>query len=429
MQSDPIVIIGAGIGGLTTAAYLSRAGVRSILLEKTGFIGGKCSTRWIDGNLYEVGAIYLGGGVFNCRRDGFGVGSKSLPIRCGIRAGRSMVSFPLGPRTLWEIMSCGVSIKELTRFMLRSRIMSHLPLLMKYESVGHVFDYLAEKGTIFRRLLDSLTGLSGASPYSLPSGYLYTRSPIARYQMLNPMYPVGGNGQVTTLMAEIARKHCDIRLNTGVNKIILENDRVIGVKTTNGNIRSRTVVSNAGLRTSVLQLTDRGVWDRKYYEAVRNTKETLKVVNVFLTFEGSFKLPERHAVFLMPYDVSAEFETLELGRFPEKSMYILHVPSNVEHSPAKHHRATLQFYYPRGSVDDQALTLQVERIVSDGLDDLFAGLSRAVTSFCVFDPSRYESEFGFPPNVFGLLPEPRVERFPIAAPVKGLFFCWRFGGA
>ncbi len=38
------VVIGAGHNGLTLAAYLSRAGLRIAVLERSGRIGGGCST-------------------------------------------------------------------------------------------------------------------------------------------------------------------------------------------------------------------------------------------------------------------------------------------------------------------------------------------------------------------------------------------------
>jgi phytoene dehydrogenase-like protein len=51
------IIIGAGHNGLVCAAYLARAGVRTLVLERRGVLGGACVTE-------EVwSATHPGGGV------------------------------------------------------------------------------------------------------------------------------------------------------------------------------------------------------------------------------------------------------------------------------------------------------------------------------------------------------------------------------
>lgn len=38
-----VIVIGAGIGGLTCGAYLSKAGLRTLVVDKNSFLGGYCS--------------------------------------------------------------------------------------------------------------------------------------------------------------------------------------------------------------------------------------------------------------------------------------------------------------------------------------------------------------------------------------------------
>ncbi len=53
-------IIGAGIGGLTTAVFLARAGYKVTVYEKNGFAGGRCSRYVKDGHRFDLGAtIFL----------------------------------------------------------------------------------------------------------------------------------------------------------------------------------------------------------------------------------------------------------------------------------------------------------------------------------------------------------------------------------
>lgn len=43
------IVIGAGVGGVSTAARLAKAGFEVTVVEKNGFTGGRCSLLWHEG--------------------------------------------------------------------------------------------------------------------------------------------------------------------------------------------------------------------------------------------------------------------------------------------------------------------------------------------------------------------------------------------
>lgn len=416
----PAIIIGAGIGGLTTAAYLSKVGIPFLLLEQTDSLGGRCSTRMINGHKFEIGALYIGGGVFDHLRKTFGVKCPTIPIRCGVRVGDHMVSFPIGWKTLWELKTCGVPYLEILRFLYRCRILSDPLTFENYKSVGQTFDKLTTNEFV-RQLLDAIFGVSGVSPYRLPSRYLSKGNPVALYKAANPEALPEGNGKISSTLSGLALKSGKIIFNTSVNRILVNNGCAFGVKTNQGEYKGKVVVSNTGLRSTVLSLTDSAQWQEDYYRQVKNFKKSLKVVNIFIAFSRSFKLPPGFAVFFVCHDVNKSFQILEQGSFPTQPMYILHIPSNIEPNSSGDHRATLQFYYPRGQVTSQCLDDQVHRVMHDGLERLFEGFSKAIKRYVVYDPERYEREFGFPPYVFGVSPDLNYQRFPIHTPITNLY--------
>ena len=55
------IVIGSGIGGLTVAAILSRAGKRVLVLEQHDQAGGCCHTFINKGYEFDIGIHYVGG--------------------------------------------------------------------------------------------------------------------------------------------------------------------------------------------------------------------------------------------------------------------------------------------------------------------------------------------------------------------------------
>ncbi len=62
MKKTPhVIVIGAGIGGLTTAALLIKAGLRVTVLEAHTYPGGSAGTFYHQGYLFDAGATLAGG--------------------------------------------------------------------------------------------------------------------------------------------------------------------------------------------------------------------------------------------------------------------------------------------------------------------------------------------------------------------------------
>src|SRR6185295_12148239 len=63
MTATDVVIIGAGVAGLTAACELSSAGMRVLLVEARNRLGGRVMTHHVAEGVVELGAEFVHGAV------------------------------------------------------------------------------------------------------------------------------------------------------------------------------------------------------------------------------------------------------------------------------------------------------------------------------------------------------------------------------
>jgi phytoene dehydrogenase-like protein len=291
----------------------------------------------------------------------------------------------------------------------------------RHGSVGEAVDALTRNATL-RQLGYVLSGVSGVSPYRLPSHYLEMGKRVIGTVVGNPVHFVGGNRQVADRLVGFIRLHGgQLAFQEKVEQILWKGSSDFRIVTDRGEYTCDFVISNAGIKTTILDMTSPALWDKSFWAEVEALKTTLQVINIFLTLSPSQAFPPGYGAFFAATDPVQEFALLEKGQFPEQSMFILQVPTNLEKEPVPYHQATLQFYCPRGEVSPQALDQQARHVMTEGLDNLFAGLSQQVIDYQVYNPIRYEREFGLKPFVFGISPDICNRRYGLQTPRERLF--------
>ncbi|MDD3828402.1 MAG: FAD-dependent oxidoreductase [Anaerolineae bacterium] len=420
MDRYEVIVVGAGVGGLSAAAHLAQAGIRTLVIEQTAFPGGRCYSRTLDGVEYDIGALYLGGSVPGLLRDVLGLNCRATPFRAGIAVDDKLVSFPFDGQTVRQLRACGVSKRALAHFLLHVPRLFSSSTFERYESVDDILRMLTADETI-RFMGNVLYGVSGTSPRHLPSNYARLNGTIAGYRATNPQYLEGGNRAVADLLVQEVRKYGRIQFGERAECLMIEGQRVGGVVTGRRTYRADFVISNADIRTTVLGLCDAAIWPDDYRYGVEMLRRPLSVASVFMTFTRDVQLPQGYGVFFVADDPISEFQCLEDGHFPSQSMFILYVPTQILHEHDGQHRATLQFYYPRGDISPEVLDRQVRQIMAVGLDRLWPRFSECVTAYKVYSPERYFQEFGLHPYVFGVSPALGQRRYRVRTPIPNLF--------
>lgn len=291
------IVIGSGIGGMTTAALLAKhAGRRVLLLERHYTAGGFTHVFRRPEYEWDVGVHYIGE-VHNPR---------SLM--------RRLFDHITGNRLQWEFMGdvydricIGDETYDLVagRDRFRAQLTEYFPeertAIDRYvdtvhDAVSSSRPYFAEKAApaplarlagrfmrsrflsfatrTTRSVLEGLTKnpeligvLSGqCGDYGLPPGRssFAIHAMVAHHYFGGASYPVGGASEIAAGVAPVIEEAGGrILVNAEVQEIVVENGRAVGVRMVDGSeLRAPMVISDAGIANTFLRLLSREVAER-----------------------------------------------------------------------------------------------------------------------------------------------------------------------
>ncbi len=323
MRTYDVIVAGAGHNGLTSAAFLAKAGLDVLCVEKNDYIGGAAVSRtlyedWIYSNCSYVCSllrpeIYRAlelhrhglqvtpyGGSVTFMQDGDYFGSYHDPEVAyremarhskhdadsyerysadTLRQCRFIRDFllktppdptSLKPRDLKELLALG------RKFLDMGEDRMYETIRFWTMSVAEYLDEYFENDVI-------KTALSGSGIIGTALGI---HSPGTAYVLLHHYmgdvdgnvgtwgYARGGMGAVSNSIAGAFRAYGgELRTEAGVARIIVKNGRAAGVALENGEeIESRSVVSAMDVKRTFLDCMDSSELPEDFYERVRNFK-------------------------------------------------------------------------------------------------------------------------------------------------------------
>ena len=282
------IVIGSGIGGLTTAALLSAAGKKVVVLEQHYTAGGYTHAYDRNGYEWDVGVHYIGdvGGHPTMTRklfdfisggqlqwapmdpsyDRICLGERQYDLVAGREAFVDELArrFP-GERPAVEaylerVMGVAKAMPVITLEKLLPRWCA--PLFRLYKKLRWP-DYL-HKTTyqVLRELTDNeeliavLTGQWGDNGMTPQTGSFIIHALIAKHYLYGGYYPIGGASRMAeTIIPQIRQSGGEVFTYARVDTLLLDGARVIGVRMADGTeITAPAVISNAGVFNTFEQL-------------------------------------------------------------------------------------------------------------------------------------------------------------------------------
>ena len=284
-DSYDVIVIGSGIGGLATAALLSKhAGKKVLVLERHYTAGGYTHVFHRPNYEWDVGVHYIGDvkegsvlrSVFDDLTDKQLEWADMGPVYDRIILGKDVYNFPKGKKNLraellkhfpdegGAIDQYFAAVKAAINTSLTFHAEKAVPDLVasvagplmrrKFLSWSRrTVREVLESFTQNQRLISVLTGQFG--DYGLPPSQasFMMHAMLVNHYFEGGYYPVGGSGRMAeTIIPQIERGGGQVLTNAEVTQIVIERDRAVGVKVAADGrvIRAPIIVSDAGVNVT-----------------------------------------------------------------------------------------------------------------------------------------------------------------------------------
>jgi protoporphyrinogen oxidase len=297
-NTQPVIILGAGLAGLTAAAYLHRHGIPVRVFEGGANIAGLCRSEKDEaGFTYDCGAHFL----TNRLAAAVGMSADCRPMpRYGetVYYQKRLYSYPFGllrsPQFLLSalISKCGALFRRPAQTAtehyrnqygraLADRIA--MPLTAAWSGASGD-DLAASVGEKFSTSLPWMIALRLAARLTRRTVAIGYSSTVVESPSTWHVYPEGGIAMLCEQLASEVREH--IHTNSKVESILVEHEGVTGVRVNGEIIPSQTVISTAPVHIlpKLMQGTDR--------LAYLSLFEYRSMVFINLKIDGPSKLPD-----------------------------------------------------------------------------------------------------------------------------------------
>ncbi len=315
------IVIGSGMGGLTTAALLSDLGWKVCVLEQHYTAGGFTHSYERNGYEWDVGVHYIGevGAPTRSRKmfdylsggklkwapmdpeyDRFYIGDKIFSAIAGKQAFRDNLvrQFPQQEGAIDAYLKLLDRSGDALSAFGMSRGMP--PLLRRFAK-----PWLAWKmrGAFRRKTWDVLSDLT-SDPDLIATlcgqwgdmGMPPRRSPfmahamIARHYLYGGYYPIGGSWRIAeTIIPKIQAGGGEVFTYAKVDNILVEDDKVVGVAMKDGHrIACGCVISSAGVHNTFNHLLPGDVAERSGYQRrMKNVEPSVAHLGVYIGLKGT----------------------------------------------------------------------------------------------------------------------------------------------
>ncbi|MBS3918962.1 MAG: NAD(P)/FAD-dependent oxidoreductase [Deltaproteobacteria bacterium] len=285
-QKWDIIIVGAGMGGLTAAAFLAKAGLHVLVLDRNPHPGGTAYAYHRKGFAFPMGPLGFSHPEFIQETlNHLEVGENLTFSRVHYQLRAFDLDIPLSlpfdemGRELTRIFPS--EAEGLEKFFKNLRGMnpfSHLPTHESSDISASEYLHHLVKDWRLRRILGSIG----------------TREPYSGLPLLVAMWNLMGSRGIwypkegmqlfcDRLVRAVKRNFGEIRLGAEVAKIRVDKEKVLGVTLKDASeMNSELIISNADYKSTFIKLIDSDAVPPEWFQAISNAHQTNSIFQVCL---------------------------------------------------------------------------------------------------------------------------------------------------
>jgi phytoene dehydrogenase-like protein len=331
-----VIVVGAGIGGLSAAALVARRGYKVAVVEAHHLCGGSCTswTRFVeltggrrqfvfDSGVQDISGLGVSGPLTNLLNQTGASGKINwkrvhhLYWRKGVRVNGGLTSaefvgnlcrvFPDDADGINRFFSEMEAVyRELYLDVEKSGGIPVPPskseLHLWPERHPHAFRWMREpfskmldafiSGEAARGLLETLSEYITDDPRRLS---VQDMAPLFGYYFEGGWYPAGGSQRLPNLLAAIVRRNGGrLLLRTRVGRIVVKNGKVCGVETSDGRrLSAPVVIANGDIVSALSELVEPSELPARYAERVARLNRGPTAILMSLGLSTVMPLPPR----------------------------------------------------------------------------------------------------------------------------------------
>ncbi len=371
-----VIVIGAGMGGLTVATLLAKKGCKTLLLEKESQVGGYVVSFKRDGFTFDATGAFVGGcqegGELHRIHEEMGIHEKVefIPIQHirnvypgfevrlqpgGFLSYTEALSdlFPTEEKGLRTYLSLikriGEEIESYSEITAIRKILFpfYFRNLVRFHRSSHqtILDHLF-KGQEIKMALHSLPVTEPPSKLS----FLFLAVMINKTLKEGVSYPKGGMGKISEAMADAFRQTGgDLHLQRKAEEILIRDGRVDGIRTTDGKtFQSSVVVSdvNPNLLVKMLPFEFRNPFEKK----IRHFEYSLSCFILYIATDLNLRAMDLPYFTYLRFlsDLEEEDRILRRGGIPRNPTMMVSIPTILDPTlaPPRQHILSVLSYVP-----------------------------------------------------------------------------------